>query len=1499
VPSISDVFLSLRIDRRKVKDDVQAGLDNVDTSKPGRAAGERFAREFTRGGRKTYGAAGDDAGKAWGERFAASVQKAVENKRLNRSLGPSLLGFGAALSPAGIPLLGGLAAGVGAIGASFGAAGVAAGLFGVLAKSALTDASKSATGLQAAQDALHAGMARNQAAYAAAMAKATTGAQRHAAAIALANANAKTQLAYTQAVDKATQDQNATQVKFTMTMLAFQDSWKKTQSAIAPVVAGALTPWLAATTRSMRLLLPLVTPVAKVFLDWGQTIDKYLASGTGSREVTRIATAFGRFSASQLRDVGKFTGDIALGVFHLGQDAARDHVNFRAFGDDIARWGTEFNRWSQSKKAREDVNRVLDWVRVNGKTTLTLLTGLGKSLALMAPGLGAAGQLELNAITKFVGFISGLPKGVAQPLLAIAGGMLLLSKTGVLSVGLKIVGSLASLFTGGAATLGGGTAAAEIEAAFQSGGATAAAEIRASFGISGPLPAGARAGAGAGAAGAGASSAAGLAGALGPAAIGVIIGAAIVYIGDKLSPKGTPQGRTAGAIAKTQTGLAAAPGVTGIEGFFATKAAALFSHPTGPGSAAAAVDAYTKAVRSYGLQAGPALVARQRLVDLEVREGHLTAPQAAKAVDAYGKAVSASGVAAARTTPSYALLMSSTARLAAAAQATAVNFVRWSQQAGLSAGQAGKLWRELRAHPFDFLSGKVNVNRAAFEKLTARFGISKAAADKLWAGLRQTSLDALTAKAGTDRAAFVKLTDQFGINKVAANLLWSQLRAHPFNVLTGKASTNRAAFEKLAAQYGITKGEADRLWAQLRKQALDSVTLKATTNRAAFEKLSAQFGVNRARVDALWAHLRAHPFDTLTGKATTNRASFERLTAQFGINKVAADKLWAKLRQEQLTATRQRADAVTRAMDLLHGRVGNLRSWQALVGFLGGSVHGAIIGTIGDIAALARSYDGTAKALGLKAVPISTPAGLGVAIHSSGKGPGGGRQLATGGRVGTGWAPGHDTVHAVLSEGEFVMNPRAAKAIGYDNLHRLNSTWPVHAATGGQLVGQAIKYLGHPYTWGGSPPGAFDCSSFVNMILDMFHVMVPGGWHIGQGHGPNTGVWMNAPYPHVGFSAMRPGDIFVHGANPDHMGFVVAPGKGFAARGRSVSPQTGYQGIAPFYTILRVTNGVGAVPTLAGFGPGGGGVTPAQQHAYDASSKLFKAALAGKYTGPLGDVRTMMLHNTASKMQASLTAQIQALQAAASGAFGGNPIGGGPLGGATGSNFSNGVELYNYLLTNLFSGHRIAAAGATASIWGESNWNPFAQGTGGRGLIGWTPPGTISDAAFRGGMRTQLPAIIDFVRRNGDQGAIQQMLGSRSVSDAAWIWGRRVERFGIPDVHSAGIALATQIMNQTGSAITHSSGRGPGGGHHLAGGGRVRRYFNGGVIGEPVLGVGLRSGDGYSFAEHEAEEVRRLGRGGSNGLTIRFGDVHVREAADVELIAQRVAVLIDAEGFSG
>lgn len=137
----------------------------------------------------------------------------------------------------------------------------------------------------------------------------------------------------------------------------------------------------------------------------------------------------------------------------------------------------------------------------------------------------------------------------------------------------------------------------------------------------------------------------------------------------------------------------------------------------------------------------------------------------------------------------------------------------------------------------------------------------------------------------------------------------------------------------------------------------------------------------------------------------------------------------------------------------------------------------------------------------------------------------------------------------------------------------------------------------------------------------------------------------------------------------------------------------------------------------------------------------------------------------------------------------------GPMGGPTGGNSANGTELFQYLMANVFGGDPIAAAGAVASIWGESGWNPFAQGTGGRGLIGWTPPGSISDSDFNGGMRTQLPAIIRFIASSGDWGVINRMKSSSSVFDAANLWGVGVERFGINDVHPQGVAAATAIMN--------------------------------------------------------------------------------------------------------
>lgn len=134
----------------------------------------------------------------------------------------------------------------------------------------------------------------------------------------------------------------------------------------------------------------------------------------------------------------------------------------------------------------------------------------------------------------------------------------------------------------------------------------------------------------------------------------------------------------------------------------------------------------------------------------------------------------------------------------------------------------------------------------------------------------------------------------------------------------------------------------------------------------------------------------------------------------------------------------------------------------------------------------------------------------------------------------------------------------------------------------------------------------------------------------------------------------------------------------------------------------------------------------------------------------------------------------------------------------SGNQTQNGTTIYKYLRSNGYS--PIQAAGAIASIYGESGYDPESQGTGGRGLIGWTPASTLPDSAFTGNaahdMSAQLPLILKFVADNGDQGAVNMMAGATSVNQAAQIWGKRVERYGINDVHTAGVDLAVQIAKQ-------------------------------------------------------------------------------------------------------
>lgn len=224
---------------------------------------------------------------------------------------------------------------------------------------------------------------------------------------------------------------------------------------------------------------------------------------------------------------------------------------------------------------------------------------------------------------------------------------------------------------------------------------------------------------------------------------------------------------------------------------------------------------------------------------------------------------------------------------------------------------------------------------------------------------------------------------------------------------------------------------------------------------------------------------------------------------------------------------------------------------------------------------------------------------------------------------------------------------------------------------------------------------------------------------------------------------------------------------------------------------------------------------------------------------------------------------------------------GGPLGPAGAGEIANGASIFKYLEANAHM-TPIAAAGAIASIWGESTWNPMAQGTGGRGLIGWTPPGTISDAAFSGGLSTQLPQVIRFISTSGDWGVISEMNKASSVLEAANLWGKGVERYGINDVHSEGLALATSIMNGASAQQTQGAS------NAIAKAGQ-KPHSTGGVINEPVYGYGKNSGMSYSFAENgQPEYVSNAGQAAAASSTGMPGATSYQMANLIQLMQMMV-----------
>lgn len=72
----------------------------------------------------------------------------------------------------------------------------------------------------------------------------------------------------------------------------------------------------------------------------------------------------------------------------------------------------------------------------------------------------------------------------------------------------------------------------------------------------------------------------------------------------------------------------------------------------------------------------------------------------------------------------------------------------------------------------------------------------------------------------------------------------------------------------------------------------------------------------------------------------------------------------------------------------------------------------------------------------------------------------------------------------------------------------------------GDLIGEAYKYLGVPYVWGGNTPAGFDCSGFTSYVFRQAYGMEIGSW---TGAQENLGTKINV-------SQAQPGDLLFWGS---------------------------------------------------------------------------------------------------------------------------------------------------------------------------------------------------------------------------------------------------------------------------------------------------------------------------------------------------------------------------------
>jgi hypothetical protein len=121
--------------------------------------------------------------------------------------------------------------------------------------------------------------------------------------------------------------------------------------------------------------------------------------------------------------------------------------------------------------------------------------------------------------------------------------------------------------------------------------------------------------------------------------------------------------------------------------------------------------------------------------------------------------------------------------------------------------------------------------------------------------------------------------------------------------------------------------------------------------------------------------------------------------------------------------------------------------------------------------------------------------------------------------------------------------------------------------------------------------------------------------------------------------------------------------------------------------------------------------------------------------------------------------------------------------------------IVTYLVAHGYSG--VGAAGIAGNIYQESKGNPESVGSGGGGLIGFTPlPGGYVTGNVSADLLTQLGAIVNYNQQWAQY--LPALNGASSASEAAYIYMSDFERPGIPvagtrEAAAAAVAAACHL----------------------------------------------------------------------------------------------------------